>query len=109
MNAAQAAGVRLAYVPGQAIAAEYWTEYADIDGILLSVFGRPASKWQYEVAKRLFDAAAATALMALFIPLLDCWLRLPFALSRPDQSSSAKSALAKTESYLPFTSSARCT
>jgi exopolysaccharide biosynthesis polyprenyl glycosylphosphotransferase len=69
VNAAQAAGVRLAYVPGQAIAAEYWTEYADIDGILLSVFGRPASKWQYEFAKKLFDLAAAAALIALFTPL----------------------------------------
>lgn len=71
VNAAQAAGVRLAYVPGQAIAAEYWTEYADIDGILLSVFGRPASKWQYETGKMLFDLAAAAALIALFAPL---WL-----------------------------------
>ena len=69
VNAAQAAGVRLAYVPGQAIAAEYWTEYADIDGILLSVFGHPASKWQYEWAKRLFDLAAAAALIVIFIPL----------------------------------------
>jgi exopolysaccharide biosynthesis polyprenyl glycosylphosphotransferase len=69
VNAAQAAGVRLAYVPGQAIAAEYWTEYADIDGILLSVFGRPACKWQYELAKELFDLSAALALVAFFIPL----------------------------------------
>ena len=70
VNAAQTAGVRLAYVPGQAIAAEYWTEYADIDGIMLSVFGKPASKWQYELAKGLFDSAAAIALTVLFIPLL---------------------------------------
>ena len=75
VNAAQAANVRLAYVPGQAIAGEYWTEYADIDGILLSVFGRPANKWQYELAKRLFDLMAASALVALFIPL---WLFLAF-------------------------------
>jgi exopolysaccharide biosynthesis polyprenyl glycosylphosphotransferase len=71
VNIARAAGVRLAYVPGQAIAAEYWTEYADIDGILLSVFGHPASKWQYELTKRLFDLSVAIGLIAIFIPL---WL-----------------------------------
>ena len=38
VQAARSSGVRLAYIPGQAIASDYWTEYADIDGILLSVF-----------------------------------------------------------------------
>jgi exopolysaccharide biosynthesis polyprenyl glycosylphosphotransferase len=72
-NAAQAAGVRFAYVAGQALPAGYWTEYADIDGILINVFGRPTNKWQYEMAKRLFDLVAASAFIVFFIPL---WLAL---------------------------------
>jgi exopolysaccharide biosynthesis polyprenyl glycosylphosphotransferase len=71
--AAQSAGVRLAYVAGEAVAAGYWTEYADIDGILLNVFGRPANRWQYDAAKRLFDSFAATALIVCFAPV---WMLL---------------------------------
>jgi exopolysaccharide biosynthesis polyprenyl glycosylphosphotransferase len=69
VNAAQAAKVRLAYIPGQAIASDYWTEYADIDGILLSVFGRPANEWQYDMAKRPFDLLAGLLLLLLFAPV----------------------------------------
>lgn len=73
VNAAQAAGVRLAYVPGQAIESEYWTEYADIDGTLLSVFGRPARNWQYEIVKRPFDLLVSILLIVLLAPV---WLLL---------------------------------
>jgi exopolysaccharide biosynthesis polyprenyl glycosylphosphotransferase len=69
VEAAQAAKVRLAYIPGQAIASDYWTEYADVDGILLSVFGRPANEWQYEIAKRPFDLAASLFLFLLLAPV----------------------------------------
>jgi len=74
-TAAQSAGVRLAYVAGEAVAAGYWAEYADIDGILLNVLGRPANKWQYDMAKRLFDLVAATALIVLVAPV---WMVLAF-------------------------------
>jgi exopolysaccharide biosynthesis polyprenyl glycosylphosphotransferase len=73
--AAQASGVRLAYVSGESVAAGYWAEYADIDGILLNVFGTPASRWQYDMAKRLFDLLAATAAIVLLAPV---WLFLAF-------------------------------
>lgn len=69
VDAARSSGVRLAYIPGQAIASDYWTEYADIDGILLSVFGRPAHQWQYEAVKRIFDFVAAAALLVFLFPL----------------------------------------
>ena len=69
VNAAQASRVRLAYIPGHAIAAEYWTEYADIDGIMLSVFGRPASKWQYELVKRVFDLVTSIVLIIVLAPV----------------------------------------
>lgn len=70
VNAAQAARVRLAYVPGHAIAADYWTEHADIDGILLSIFGRPSYEWQYEMVKRPFDLIATLVLTVLLLPVL---------------------------------------
>ncbi|MDR3504879.1 MAG: exopolysaccharide biosynthesis polyprenyl glycosylphosphotransferase [Acidocella sp.] len=73
VNTAQAANVRLAYVPGQAIEGEYWTEYADIDGTLLSIFGKPAPDWQYEMLKRPFDVVAAVALIVVLSPV---WLLL---------------------------------
>jgi exopolysaccharide biosynthesis polyprenyl glycosylphosphotransferase len=73
VNASSRAGVRLAYVPGQAIESEHWTEYADIDGILLNVFGKPASSWQYETLKRPFDVAAAVLLIIMLAPV---WLLL---------------------------------
>jgi exopolysaccharide biosynthesis polyprenyl glycosylphosphotransferase len=69
VNAAHSAQVRLAYVPGQSIAEEYWTEHADIDGIMLSVFGLPANKWQYDFAKRLFDLFTALALIVFLAPV----------------------------------------
>ena len=68
--AAHAAGVRFAYVAGHTIGAGYWTEYADIDGIMLNVFGRPANRWQYELAKRIFDLLAASTLIVLLAPFL---------------------------------------
>ncbi|HWT66481.1 MAG TPA: sugar transferase [Terracidiphilus sp.] len=73
VNAAHAAGVRFAYVPGQAIESEHWTEFADIDGTLLNVFGKPPTNWQYEMAKRPFDLLAAMFLIVLLAPV---WLLL---------------------------------
>lgn len=70
VQAARDAGVRLAYIPGQAIAADSWTEYADIDGTLLSVFGRPGSDWLYESVKRAFDLVGATLLLFLTAPIM---------------------------------------
>jgi exopolysaccharide biosynthesis polyprenyl glycosylphosphotransferase len=70
VQAARSAGVRLAYIPGQSVAADSWTEYADIDGILLSVFGQPANEWFYELGKRVFDILGAAVLLLLASPLL---------------------------------------
>jgi exopolysaccharide biosynthesis polyprenyl glycosylphosphotransferase len=69
VQAARAAKARLAYVPGQASASEYWTEQADIDGIMLSVVGRPTRAWHYEAAKRPFDIFASCLLIAVLAPI----------------------------------------
>lgn len=75
VEAAQAAKVRLAFVPVQVVTAEYWTEYADIDGTLLSVLGRPANAWHYELAKRPCDLLAGLALIVLLAPV---WTLIAF-------------------------------
>jgi exopolysaccharide biosynthesis polyprenyl glycosylphosphotransferase len=72
---ARAAQARLAFVPRQAVRAGYWTEYADVDGIMLNVVGLPPSDWLYEYAKRLLDVFAALTLIVMLAPL---WLTLLF-------------------------------
>jgi exopolysaccharide biosynthesis polyprenyl glycosylphosphotransferase len=69
VQAARSAKVRIAYIPEQAEASEYWTERADIDGIMLSVVGRPARAWHYEAAKRPFDFADSCLLIAFLAPI----------------------------------------
>jgi exopolysaccharide biosynthesis polyprenyl glycosylphosphotransferase len=71
VKAARDAKARLAFLPGQAAGVEHWTEYADIDGILLNVVGQPTKDWHYEVAKRPFDLFISLALVTLLGPL---WL-----------------------------------
>jgi exopolysaccharide biosynthesis polyprenyl glycosylphosphotransferase len=63
--------VRLAFVPNQSLPAEYWTESADIDGLLLSIVGRPKNKWIYNTAKRVFDFWAS---FLLILALSPSWL-----------------------------------
>ena len=70
VEAAQTARARLAFVPVQLVTAEYWTEYADIDGTLLSVLGKPANAWHYELAKRPCDLIGSLALILLLAPTL---------------------------------------
>lgn len=73
VNSAQAANVRLAYIPGHAVTSELWTEHADIDGLMLSVLGRPAKDLTYDLAKRPFDFLASLILILLLSPL---WLMI---------------------------------
>jgi len=72
-QAARAAGARLAFLPGHAILSPELTDHADIDGILLAVVGRAASRWPYELAKRPFDFFTALILIVATAPL---WLAI---------------------------------
>ncbi|HKW67410.1 MAG TPA: exopolysaccharide biosynthesis polyprenyl glycosylphosphotransferase [Terriglobales bacterium] len=67
---AAAAGASVAFVPNQAVPSELWTQHVDVDGLLLSSIAGPAPKTLYEVSKRAFDFAAASALLLLLSPLL---------------------------------------
>jgi exopolysaccharide biosynthesis polyprenyl glycosylphosphotransferase len=68
---ARKANARIGYLPGQATALNYWTEEADIDGLLLSVVGRATTDWRYDAAKRPFDLVASMLLIVALAPL---WL-----------------------------------
>jgi lipopolysaccharide/colanic/teichoic acid biosynthesis glycosyltransferase len=69
VGAARHAKARIAYLPGQAKSFEYWTEEADIDGLLLSVVGQPTKDWYYDAAKRPSDLLASVLLIAMLAPI----------------------------------------
>jgi exopolysaccharide biosynthesis polyprenyl glycosylphosphotransferase len=66
---ARAAKVRLAFTSGHDFETDLLTEYADLDGIMLSVVGRPAKDWYYDLAKRPFDFLGSALLIALTAPV----------------------------------------
>ena len=72
---ARKARARIAFLPGQAMALNYWTEEADIDGLMLSVVGRATKDWHYDAAKRPFDLMASLVLIAITSPI---WLAIAF-------------------------------
>jgi lipopolysaccharide/colanic/teichoic acid biosynthesis glycosyltransferase len=48
----------------------YWTEEADIDGLMLSLVGRATKSWHYDAAKRPFDILASLILLTALSPIL---------------------------------------
>ena len=73
VKSARAAKARIAYVAGESPLSEYCTEPADIDGIMVSVVGRPAKDWYYETAKRLFDLLISLVVIVALAPI---WLAI---------------------------------
>jgi len=71
VRVAKNSNARVAFLPAQATALNYWTQEADIDGMMLSLVGRATKGWHYDVAKRPFDALASLLLIALTSPI---WL-----------------------------------
>jgi exopolysaccharide biosynthesis polyprenyl glycosylphosphotransferase len=67
---AGASGANVAFVPQLAFDAETWTEYVDLDGVLIASLGNHSSRKQsYETAKRFFDLIVALLLLVLSSPL----------------------------------------
>jgi len=66
---ALAAGARVSFVPNHLLSFDSWLDYRDLDGILLASFGRPASRFSYEVAKRTFDFLGSLALTIISAPV----------------------------------------
>ena len=67
---ARNANVRIAFVPAQTTAINYWTEEADIDGMMLSLVGRASKGWHYEAMKRPSDLLASLILIVALLPVL---------------------------------------
>jgi exopolysaccharide biosynthesis polyprenyl glycosylphosphotransferase len=70
VQAAQAAGTPLAFLPRYSAISADKIEYADIDGTMLNVVRRPGKDRSYELAKRSFDLVFALGLIFLMVPLL---------------------------------------
>jgi exopolysaccharide biosynthesis polyprenyl glycosylphosphotransferase len=75
VRTARKANARIAFLPGQATALNYWTEETDIDGLMLSVVGRAAKNWHYDAAKRPFDLLASLMLIVAIAPV---WIVIAF-------------------------------
>jgi exopolysaccharide biosynthesis polyprenyl glycosylphosphotransferase len=67
---ATAAKAQVSFVPNHEAPADFWINYADVDGILLASFGQPATSLVYGFFKRIFDLVLGFAILLLAIPLL---------------------------------------
>ncbi len=70
VSEAASAQARVMFVPNHGVPSHLWTNYADIDGLLLTSLTGPDTKSWYECLKRAFDLLAATLLLAVTTPLL---------------------------------------
>jgi exopolysaccharide biosynthesis polyprenyl glycosylphosphotransferase len=64
------ANVTVATVPGYASLSGFWTDYSDIDGVMLASLGRPLQWTPYEHAKQVFDFTLALAILVAASPVL---------------------------------------
>lgn len=67
---ATAAGVSVSFVPIQVMTSENEIDYADIDGLLLATWHRPATRIGYEFSKRVLDIVLSALLLIVASPLL---------------------------------------
>jgi exopolysaccharide biosynthesis polyprenyl glycosylphosphotransferase len=67
---AESAGIRMAYVPSEAMPSDTWVDYADIDGLMLATLGAPAQRFLYEAEKRVLDCMVAVTVLVFAAPLL---------------------------------------
>lgn len=66
---ALAANARVSFVPNHLLSLDSWLDYRDLDGILLASFGKPASRFGYELAKRTLDFMGTVLLTSLCAPV----------------------------------------
>jgi exopolysaccharide biosynthesis polyprenyl glycosylphosphotransferase len=69
VDLALAANARVFFVPSHFLSSDSWVDYRDIDGILLTSFGRPMPRLGYESAKRIFDFFASLGFIVLGAPI----------------------------------------
>lgn len=76
---ATAAGVSVSFVPTQVVPSDREIDYADIDGLLLATWHRPAPRIAYEFSKRVLDTVGSLVLLMAASPfflLLTALIRL---------------------------------
>jgi len=66
---ALAANARVSFVPNHLLSSDSWLDYRDMDGILLASFGKPTSRFGYQMVKRVFDLFASLLLFIITAPL----------------------------------------
>ena len=66
---ALAANARVSFVPNHLLSLDSWLDYRDLDGILLASFGKPDSRFGYELAKRTLDFIGALLLSIVCAPV----------------------------------------
>jgi exopolysaccharide biosynthesis polyprenyl glycosylphosphotransferase len=70
IDEATAADVSVSFVPAQALPSDGQIDYADIDGLLLATWHRPAPRVGYEFSKRALDIVVSALVLLLAAPLL---------------------------------------
>lgn len=66
---AASAGVQISFVPSNYLPPDFWTDYADVDGLLLTSVGGPPERSLYQFCKRAFDLIAGSVLLLLLAPI----------------------------------------
>ncbi len=79
LEQAAEAGVLTAFVPNHSIKSDFWIEYADIDGLLISSLDHPKEYRLYSLFKRVFDVIVATATLLITAPI---WLLIFFLIKK---------------------------
>lgn len=69
-TAAREAGARLGYLSTGSLPGDLLTEFADLDGMMLKVVGKPERHWSYEAAKRPYDLVFAGIVILFGLPAL---------------------------------------
>jgi lipopolysaccharide/colanic/teichoic acid biosynthesis glycosyltransferase len=69
IDEATAADVSVSFVPAQALPSDGQIDYADIDGLLLATWHRPAPRVGYEFSKRVLDIVVSALMLLVAAPL----------------------------------------
>jgi exopolysaccharide biosynthesis polyprenyl glycosylphosphotransferase len=69
-DAAEQAGVRIAFLSGLELQEQLWTQSIDLDGFSLSTSVEPLTSWHYAIGKRMTDLVVSALLLVLTSPLL---------------------------------------
>jgi exopolysaccharide biosynthesis polyprenyl glycosylphosphotransferase len=70
IDAANQAGITIAFLSGVELQEQHWTQSIDVDGLTLTPKADPCASWPYAIAKRMIDLILSSLLLVLLGPLL---------------------------------------